>query len=965
MAFDLQAAIEAQKAKTGGPATKSFDLAGAIANKKAGVASPTPVKPRIPSPLLKTEPGLQAAMKITGLESEAQRLLKEKGENPDQIFSGGTFSDIFDTLNALSYGNVGFIKGVGYKEGIKTRESFTKGSQLADPGLFRFLVGLALDIAVDPLTYSPVAPASIVSKVGKIPGVAKAASKVADVAQSSWIGQQIGTRLVYRFGQDPVYRKMDELRIKNIGVSNENSMNLVKPIAALNKEAQQRIAEARKAGNLDNLDDDLKALAEPAFAELDKLGKEAVEAGLLSAEKYEENVGSYLARFYRSKELGPASQALKGLFPAKPQRIDLSRFKSRQDIPEEIRMAMGEILEAGYPTAKALVQLRGAIENAKFFKQVAETFAIKDTKSLPGNTAVYRGGQPLDKAKLTEKGVSVTDNPRIAESFTREWKGPKPPVVENYFISPTAKIATFEDIPKKFLGKKDESGLYQNLTDEQDTAIAKWAKENGFDGVDMRKVDVDEIRIVNPDVLISKPLRTDGFVELPKTDRLGPLSGKAVPAPIADSINEIVRTKTDSERIKAAIVGGFKFGKVVLNLPTHARNMASNLMLNHWEGLNPLKPSGFKAYTVAAKEMATAGPLYREAKQAGLGLDSFAAAEINSFIQDPQVKKLADKLGSGVMKFFDGAANLYQKEEEYAKLAQYIFQRTENKLPPEEAWKIAERATFNYAQVTPFIRNLRTALWGFPFITFTYKVTPQVAKTLYKTPTRISNIGKIKEGIENQTNQGERKAERETEPDYIRDGFYVKLPFKDKEGRSAYFDLTYILPFGDLVSGQFFEGNIARETGISEGLPRSAARKSPAANLVAELMTNQDFFGNKIYLPSDSWEKVGADIFRHISKTYLPPILADQIPGGYRADGTHKPGTVEGFVKRKRGTEEGGAETRSLMQEILKHVGIKISPIDLATQSLRSERERIKAIQTLLKDQGIISSFEIPFSPKD
>jgi len=35
--------------------------------------------------------------------------------------------------------------------------------------------------------------------------------------------------------------------------------------------------------------------------------------------------------------------------------------------------------------------------------------------------------------------------------------------------------------------------------------------------------------------------------------------------------------------------------------------------------------------------------------------------------------------------------------------------------------------------------------------------------------------------------------------------FYIKLPMKDKQGRSAYFDLTYILPFGDLLAGNFFE----------------------------------------------------------------------------------------------------------------------------------------------------------------
>ena len=830
-AFDAAQFVASRRAKEVAGRTPTGNQFDPLAFLKQRQAGQTPTQ-RIPSKLLRTETGLQQATKKVGLEKEAQRVLSEKGEAPDRIFSGGRITDIFDALNALDYGSVGLLKGKGFVEGLKTRESFTKGSELADPGLFRFLVGVALDIAVDPLTYSPLAPASIVSKVAKIPGVAKVASKVADTVASTRFAQELGTRFVFRFGQDPIYRTMDERRIKNIGVGTEQIMTLARPIAKLNKEAQRRIAEARKAGNLETLPDDLKALARPAFDELDKLGKEAVDAGLLSAEKYEENVGRYLARFYESKELeGPASKALKGIFPAKPLRIDLARFKSRQDIPEEIRQAMGEILEAGYPTAKAMVQLKNAVENAKFFTQVAKTF----------------------------------------------------------------------------VGKLE-----------------------------------------------------DGFVALPKTDRLGELSGKAVPAPIADSINEIIRTKTNYEKITEPIVASFKFGKVILNPATHARNMVSNLFLNEWEGLNPLKPSGIKAYATAAKEMATKGPLYREAKAAGLGLDSFAASEIKGYLTDSAVKKL----GPAITSKLDAIANVYQKEEEFAKMAQYIFQRTENKLSSEEAWKIAERATFNYAQVTPSIRWLRTTLFGLPFITFTAKVTPQVARTVYKRPTSISNIGKIKNAIENQTNPEELKAEREDEADWIRDGFYVKLPFKDEEGRSAYFDLTYILPFGDLVSGQLFESGISRETGLPENAARTILRKSPAANLIAELVTNQDFYGNKIFKNSDSSPKKAADYFRHIVKTYLPPLLADQVPGGYRSDTERRLGTIHTAVKKARGIEEGGLQTRTLMQEMLKVVGIKISPIDLALQSKYGERERIKALQTLLEENGFISKFEIPFSPR-
>ena len=123
----------------------------------------------------------------------------------------------------------------------------------------------------------------------------------------------------------------------------------------------------------------------------------------------------------------------------------------------------------------------------------------------------------------------------------------------------------------------------------------------------------------------------------------------------------------------------------------------------------------------------------------------------------------------------------------------------------------------------------------------------------------------------------------------MRDGFYVRLPIKDKEGRSAYLDLTYILPFGDLISGQLIQRDIERETGLKESVPEALLSKSPLLTVVKELAKNQDFYGNKVFRESDDVENQLGDVFRHLVKTYSPPLLADQIPGGYRKGDERKP----------------------------------------------------------------------------
>ena len=84
----------------------------------------------------------------------------------------------------------------------------------------------------------------------------------------------------------------------------------------------------------------------------------------------------------------------------------------------------------------------------------------------------------------------------------------------------------------------------------------------------------------------------------------------------------------------------------------------------------------------------------------------------------------------------------------------------------------------------------------------------------------------------------ETERERASEPPWVKDGFYIKLPMKDKYGRSIYFDLTYIIPFGDLMSGNFIERQIKRTTGVKESLAEALVSKSPALNFLKEISRN-------------------------------------------------------------------------------------------------------------------------------
>lgn len=153
-------------------------------------------------------------------------------------------------------------------------------------------------------------------------------------------------------------------------------------------------------------------------------------------------------------------------------------------------------------------------------------------------------------------------------------------------------------------------------------------------------------------------------------------------------------------------------------------------------------------------------------------------------------------------------------------------------------------------------------------------------------------------------------------------------------------------------------------------LPESLLSKSPAFNLIKEVAKNQDFYGNKIWQESSPLESQLGDLMRHIAKLYLPPLVGDQLSGGYRESGERREPALKRIRKleEKRGKgeeiEAGGMQVRTFEQELLRNIGIKIAPVDIETQEKFNEWELEKALRTLLIERGIIKEFTRPYIPK-
>lgn len=455
----------------------------------------------------------------------------------------------------------------------------------------------------------------------------------------------------------------------------------------------------------------------------------------------------------------------------------------------------------------------------------------------------------------------------------------------------------------------------------------------------------------------------EGFSQMPTSKGYGDLAGKFVPKYMAENLSLVIQPPvTKGQAFQNWMVGNFKFAKVVMNPATHARNIVSNRILNYWKlGMNPLDPRTMKAEVEATREIVKGtGKWIDEATPFGYNLDTFAAQELKGILESKEMTTAMSKYGNRWQSIKRKLGDIYQAEENHAKLAAYIYQRTVKNMEPEEAWKAAVSATFDYAAVTPLIRKLRTSIFGMPFITFTYKATPLAIETALKNPGRIGVIGKIKNDIERYADIETTERERASEPPWVKDGFYVKLPGEDPEGRSRYFDLTYILPFGDLVSGSFFERGMNMETGTPESVAQATIRKSPFIQLVGELAKNQDFYGNNIWKDSDSLQKQNYDILRHVSKTFAPPLVSDQIPGGYNDKGERQQRGIVGSL----GEQERMDQQRTFLQELARNTGFKIQPLSADIQEQYQEWNRKKALETLLQERGVLNTMEIKYIPK-
>jgi len=199
---------------------------------------------------------------------------------------------------------------------------------------------------------------------------------------------------------------------------------------------------------------------------------------------------------YQADQIRVAQASPKG------SATELGAFKNTRDAQVEIdRLTPPKQLNQDAPQVGKTDPL---IAEARKYKSADEF--------VKSHSPVYRGGKGgYDASKATERGVSTTTSKENAQWFAGGY-GPDAAssgkTIQKLYLSPDAKTLDINTLPKDVLDgfKKLNTG---NTTLNEELALVNYARKNGYDAINLKPWDENEIRVINPEKLQTKQQLTD------------------------------------------------------------------------------------------------------------------------------------------------------------------------------------------------------------------------------------------------------------------------------------------------------------------------------------------------------------------------------------------------------------------------------------------------------------------------
>ena len=370
----------------------------------------------------------------------------------------------------------------------------------------------------------------------------------------------------------------------------------------------------------------------------------------------------------------------------------------------------------------------------------------------------------------------------------------------------------------------------------------------------------------------------ENFVQV-EDARFGALNGGYLRRDVWEDLKEIEEWRGAFVRNWDRMMGAWKYGKVVLNPATHARNFMSNVVLAYLADVSPADVGTYgKAFDAVRK--GSQNRFYKEAEDWGLFNNTFVSSEITKLRDEIEGLRDPNSIKNWLRKAASLPADVYQGSETLFKMAVYIKGR-ESGLDVDAAARKAEEFLFNYNDIPPWVKH--TKRWASPFFTFTYKAVPKFAEMAIRKPHKVGALMAAMYGLEEFSKHAlgisdeEAEAERRMLPDWQQRkappgvGPHVNalMPFRDAWGNNLYLDLAYVLPYG----------NVAEKWGQSAIPLGDLLPSSPVFQTAAAILTNKEpFTGRPVYNEIlDGAGEITAKYLDLVWKEAMPSLA----PGGF------------------------------------------------------------------------------------
>lgn len=455
------------------------------------------------------------------------------------------------------------------------------------------------------------------------------------------------------------------------------------------------------------------------------------------------------------------------------------------------------------------------------------------------------------------------------------------------------------------------------------------------------------------------------YKQMPDAKQYGSLRGSYIRKEIYDDLISAGDFINPKDNFAKSVLGDsgtitqatklWKMSKVALNPPSQVRNGISNVILLNLSGI-PLRKIPTRL-SQALNDMRQNGPYTDIAKKYGI-LDSTFSRQEMIDINKAYLKAKAKETGNIVdrIKYIGGAiseigTNAYQKMEIVGKTAKIIDEMSKGADEATAALR-AQETLFDYSLVPPSVRYLRNAPVGIPFLTYYYKVLPNLLETAIRYPERYVPYLAIPYGMHEIVKQYQGitsediKTIKQSMPEWIRDnGNALILPIKDENDKWQVLDFSYFLPYA-MFTGMAKD---IKELELQEALSKSGVFGGPLPQTISAIQTNIDpFTKREIVNEYDPESKQLADMMLYAYRMAAPTWLTDIGFAGKLLQSINKDVNKFGDPKVTK------------TQAILRLVGTNIYPIDpeqsRATniKFMRNEISRIKARRTkVLKDKNL------------